>query len=134
MTGRVLQKSKTITVSISRPAAEVYHFASNPENFPDWARFCESIERQEGDWMITTPDGRMKIRFVESNPYGLLDHYVTVAPGQEIHVPMRVVPNAAGAEVIFTLFQTPGMSDARFAEDAATVERDLQTLRRLLEG
>jgi len=128
-------KSRTLTVSISRPPAEVYHFASNPENFPDWAQsFCESIDRQEGDWILATRDGQMKIRFIEENPYGLLDHYVTVAPGREIHVPMRVVPNGAGAEVIFTLYQMPGMSDAKFDEDAGMVERDLQSLKRVLEG
>ena len=130
-----LMKSVTVSVSVSRPPAEVYHFVSNPENMPDWAgAFCQSIDRQEGDWIMDTPDGQMKIRFTEANPYGVLDHYVTVSPGLEIYVPMRVVPNASGAEVVFTLFQMPGMSDERLARDRGMVEKDLQTLKRVLEG
>jgi hypothetical protein len=35
--------------------------------------------------------------------------------------------------VIFALFQLPGMSDEKYAEDARLVERDLQTLKQLLE-
>jgi hypothetical protein len=46
---------------------------------------------------------------------------------------MRVVPNGAGSEVLFTLFRSPAMSDDKYAEDASLVDRDLQTLKRLLE-
>jgi hypothetical protein len=46
---------------------------------------------------------------------------------------MRIVPNGTGAEVMFTLLRTPGMSDTVFAADAAAVERDLKALKKLLE-
>lgn len=75
----------------------------------------------------------MKIRFAEKNDFGVLDHYVTPAQGVEVYVPMRVVPNGSGSEVIFTLFKTPEMSDKQFAEDAGMVERDLKTLKSVLE-
>jgi len=35
---------------------------------------------------------------------------------------MRVLPNGAGSEVTFTLFQLPEMSDQTFSEDAGMVE------------
>ncbi len=128
-------RSLTVSVSVSRPPAEVYHFVTNPENMPDWATaFCLSIDRQESDWIMDTPDGQMKIRFIEANPYGVMDHYITVSPGVEIAVPMRVVPNASGAEVSLTLFQLPGMSEERLERDRGLVEKDLQTLKRVLEG
>ena len=82
---------------------------------------------------METPQGPVKIRFAEKNDFGVLDHYVTTAQGVEIYVPMRVVPNGFGSEVIFTLFKTPEMSDQRFAEDAGMVERDLKTLKSVLE-
>jgi hypothetical protein len=63
-----------------------------------------------------------------------MDHAVTVASGETIVNPMRVVPNGTGSEVLFTVFQRPGMSDAQFYEDAALVQRDLETLKRVLEG
>ena len=46
---------------------------------------------------------------------------------------MRVVANGTGAEVMFTLLRTPGMTEDAFAADAAAVERDLKALKALLE-
>ena len=63
----------------------------------------------------------------------MLDHYVRPARGDEIYVPVRVIANGSGTEVLFTLFRLPGMSDAQFAQDAALVERDLKTLKELME-
>lgn len=65
--------------------------------------------------------------------WGVLDHWVTPAPGVEVYVPMRVVANGEGSEVIFTLFQQPGMTDEQFAADARLVEQDLATLKKVLE-
>jgi hypothetical protein len=59
---------------------------------------------------------------------------VTLESGAQILNPMRVVPNSSGSEVIFTLFQPPGMSDHKFDEDAGRVQRDLRTLKSVLEG
>jgi hypothetical protein len=83
---------------------------------------------------VETPDGPATVRFVATNEWGVLDHVVSPAPGVEVRVPMRVVPNGAGSEVLFTLFQPPAMSEEKFAEDLRWVERDLGTLKRLLEG
>jgi len=46
---------------------------------------------------------------------------------------MRVVANGAGSEVSFTLFELPGMTAAKFDEDACMVERDLRALKKVLE-
>ena len=84
--------------------------------------------------IVETPEGPMAIRFADRNAFGVLDHYVRLPSGQEVLNPMRIIPNGTGSEVLFTLFQLPGMSDDRFAEDAGLVERDLKTLKKLLES
>ncbi|WP_225308522.1 hypothetical protein [Hypericibacter terrae] len=58
---------------------------------------------------------------------------MTVAPGVEILIPLRVVANGSGSEVALTLFRLPGMSDEKFAADADWVRRDLERLKALLE-
>ena len=68
------------------------------------------------------------------NDFGVLDHTVTVAPGVHVTNPMRVVPNADGSEVLFTLFQPPGMSDEQFRADARLVRGDLVSLKAALES
>lgn len=126
--------SRALSISIDCHPAKVYELVSNPENLPKWATaFCKSVRKSANDWIIETPRGPMKVRFAEKNNFGVLDHYVNPAPGVEIYVPMRVLPNGSGSTVVFTLFRLPEMSDEQFAEDIGMVERDLNTLKNLLE-
>ena len=127
-------ESRTLGATIACPPRKVYEFVSNPENLPRWAAgLCKSVRKSDSGWIADTPQGPMQIRFAEKNDLGMLDHYVTPAQGVEVYVPMRVVPNGSGSEVIFTLFKTPKMSDKQFAEDVGMVQRDLKTLKSVLE-
>jgi hypothetical protein len=124
-----------VSVSITRRPDEVYAFASDPVNLPRWAAgLARSEVRRDGDqWVADAPFGRIKLRFAPPNPYGVMDHDVTLESGAVVHNAMRVVPNGQGSEFVFTLIRQPGMSDAQLAADRAAVERDLQTLKELLE-
>lgn len=127
-------ESRTLTVSIACDAASVYEFVSNPANLPQWATaFCKSIRKVSSDWLMETNTGPMRVRFVPPNDFRIADHFVSPAPGVEIHVPVRVLPNGSGSEVVFTLFRAPEMSPEKFAEDISLVTQDLQTLKRVLE-
>jgi hypothetical protein len=126
--------SKTLSVSIDRPPAVVYAFVAEPTNLTQWAGgLARSVTRVGDAWVVEMPQGSVGFRFVGHNDLGVLDHVVTVAPGVEILNPMRVVANGSGSEVLFTLFQLPAMLDREFAEDAALVQRDLETLKRVVE-
>ena len=130
-----MMNSRTITCSINRPSSEVYKFASNPENLPQWVKsFCLSVTKTGLDWFMETPTDVVGIRFIPANEFGVLDHVVTLPDGQSILNPMRVVANGDGSEVMFTLFQISGMSDEQFANDSGMVEADLLTLKSVLES
>ena len=130
-----VMKSRTVSVSIAIAPDLVYEFASNPENFPQWApNFCNSIEFVDGTWVVHSPDGPAILEFVENNRFGVLDHTVTLKSGLKFYNPMRIVPNGSGSEVLFTLFQTSNMDDGKFNEDAKLVESDLRTLKRVIES
>ena len=60
-------------------------------------------------------------------------HYVDAGKGPEVYVPLRVVANADGAEILLTLFRQPGMSEQQFLADIEWVKRDLTALKALLE-
>jgi hypothetical protein len=133
--GAARVNSTTVSVSIARPPRDVYAFVRDPEKLPQWAAGLARSVRRDGDgWIVEMPDGPMRLRFAPANDFGVLDHYVSPAPGVEFLNPMRVVPNGAGSEVMFTVFQQPDMSDAQFANDVGLVERDLRALKRVLEG
>ena len=130
-----LQRCRTLSVSIDRPPKQVYAFVRTAENLPQWASgLGKSVRKSGAGWILETDSGPLGLHFVADNDLGVLDHVVTLAPGVEVLNPMRVVPNGSGSEVSFTLFELPGMTADQFEKDAATVERDLRTLKRVLEA
>ena len=132
---RMTMQVEHISVSIARPPRDVYEFASDPANMPRWAAgLSRSTMKKDGDaWVADAPFGQVRVRFAARNAFGVIDHDVTLDSGVTVHNPMRVLPNADGSEFVFTLFRRPGMSDEQFASDRAAVEKDLQTLKNLLE-
>ena len=64
----------------------------------------------------------------------MADHYVSVAPDHEIYVPVRVVANGDGSEVLITVFRLPEMTDAQYREDLDVVRADLERLKRACEA
>jgi hypothetical protein len=129
-----LLEVRHISVSINRAPEEVYRFVSDPQNLPRWATgLGGSISNVDGEWIADGPIGRVKVRFVERNSLGVLDHDVVLESGLTVHNPIRVIPNGTGSEVIFSLFRQPEVSEEKFAEDAQWVEKDLGILKTLLE-
>jgi hypothetical protein len=136
-----MQNVHHLTITINRPPAEVYNFAADARNLPQWAAgLARSSVEQEGDhWIADAPFGTARIKFADRNSLGVLDHDVTLddpASGGSVtvHNPMRVLPHGEGSEFVFTLFCQPDMTDEQFAADKAAVEQDLQTLKQLLES
>jgi len=131
----ILFEARAVTVSIARSAAEVYAFAHPPQAFPKWAAGLGAGLTRDGErWIAHGPDGDVQVRFTPENAHGVLDHWVTLADGTEISIPLRVVANGEGAEVTLILFRLPGMDDAAFGRDEAMVAKDLVTLKELLES
>lgn len=87
-----------ISVTIERPPARVYDFASNPANLPSWAaRLSGAIRQVDGDWVAESPMGDVVVRFVAPNELGVMDHDVVLKSGVSVHNPLRVVPNGDAA-------------------------------------
>ena len=128
-------ESKPISVSIRCPLGRAYDFLAAPENFPRWASGLGSSLRKSGEaWVAETPEGPATVRFTPRNELGVADHFVRTAAGVEVYVPMRVIRNGDGCDVLVTLFRSPGMSDEKFEQDAAWVRKDLRALKTVLEG
>lgn len=126
---------RILHVSIAAPAERVYDFVADPRTLPRWApNFGHTITHDGAGWTMHTAEGPLPVRFAPHNVLGVLDHWVTLPGGSEIHNPMRVVPDGAGSVLTFTLFPQDGWSDAQLAEDAALVQADLDRLRALLES
>jgi hypothetical protein len=127
-------ESLYLSIAIARDAREAYDFLCVPENFPKWASGLGTLSKSGKEWVTEMPEGPMKVRFSERNAYGVLDHWVTPASGPTIYIPLRVIRNGDGCELVLTLFRQPGMSEEKFAADGEWVMRDLAAAKAMLEG
>ncbi|MEC3909837.1 polyketide cyclase [Sphingobium sp. CR2-8] len=128
--------ARTYSISIDRNWQQLYETIWQPEIFPKWASgLIESDLRRGGTgWLADGPDGPITIRFTPHNDYGVMDHFVGTGDGQEVHIPLRVIANGEGAEVMLTLFRQPRMTDEDFARDAKWITRDLRALKTYVMG
>jgi hypothetical protein len=131
-----MYESRVISIAIDRDWREIYEAIWQPVDFPKWASgLSKSVLIPEGNaWKAEGPGGEIRIAFTGHNAFGVMDHTVRLEDGTQVYVPLRIIRNGDGAEVQFTLFRLPGMSDEKFAADAEWVMRDLKTLKVLVTG
>jgi hypothetical protein len=131
---QMTSESRHISERIDRSAADVYDYASNPANLPEWAPgLGTSVEQIDGRWFVQTPGGCVGIAFVPRNDYGILDHDVTLPSGEVLYNPLRVTRNGSGSEIVFSLRRLAGMSDEEYQRDARAVSADLARLKQIVE-
>lgn len=123
-----------MSMAINRPAGEVYEYIVQPANLPEWAAgLSAGIAHVEGQWVADSPMGRVVVAFAERNGFGVCDHDVTLPSGEVVSNPMRVITDGTGCEVVFSVRQRAGMSEADLARDAAAVAADLAKLKEKME-
>jgi hypothetical protein len=127
-------ESRTITVRIDRPFDLVYGFLVDPANWNQWAfGLGKNLRQSSSGWVVDSGGGTANVQFTPRNTFGVIDHTVTRPNGDSVYIPLRLIVNSGGCELLFTLFREPGMSDAQFASDANFVQRDLDRLKGLME-
>lgn len=126
-------RSHHVSRVIAATPDAVYEFASDVENLPRWAAgLAQADVVSDGDKLVVeSPMGRVEVRFVERNTFGVLDHDVTLPSGTVVTNPFRVVAHPGGAEVVFTVRQIE-LDDTEFERDVEMVAADLDRLAALL--
>lgn len=132
---RPTTRSRHVSTVIAASPDDVYAYAADPDNLPTWAAGLAAAQvTREGDLLIAdSPMGRVTVKFVPHNEFGVLDHDVTLPNGIIVTNPLRVLAHPDGAEVVFTIRQLD-MTDEQFAGDAAMVEADLARLKSCVES
>ena len=128
-------RSHHVSRVIPEPVSAVYDYASDVANLPSWAAgLAQSDVVQDGDeLLVESPMGQVRVRFVEKNVFGVLDHDVTLPSGAVVTNPLRVMAHPDGSEVIFTVRQIE-LTDEEFDRDIRMVEADLDRLAQLVLG
>lgn len=127
-------RADTKSVGIHAPYDKVVGFLADAGNLPRWAvGFAKTVERDGDRWRVTTGHGEMGLRIVTDASSGVVDFYVSPAPGVETVAASRVIPTNDGVEYVFTQFQPPGMPDDMFASSVQALTHELTVLKALLE-
>lgn len=127
-------RADTKTISIDADPAAVVQFLADPQNLPRWAvGFAKSVRREADRWRVKTASGEVGLRIAADPGSGVVDFWISPAPGIEGLAASRVVGRGRGSEYIFTQFQAPGMSDDAFARSVDAVAHELTVLKALME-
>src|SRR5262245_28353982 len=105
-------RANSQSVSIEASPRRVLRFLADPANLPRWAvGFAKSIRQADGRWLVQTGSGETPIRIVADEATGVVDFWMSPAPGVEALAASRVIPRGDCSEYVFTQFQLPGMDD-----------------------
>ena len=127
-------RADTRTIAIGAPIDRVVNFLADAQNLPRWAiGFARSVRRDGDRWFVVTGSGEMGIRIVADEKLGVVDFYMSPAPGIEGLAASRVIPSGDGVEYVFTQFQAPDMPDDVFAKNVQALAHELTVLKALLE-
>lgn len=128
-------RSDTQNVTISATPERVFAFVADGANLPRWAiGFAKSVRKASPGWIVGTAQGsEVPTTIAADSATGTVDFRMEPAPGMMATAYARIVPNAEGAELVFTQFQQPGMPDEVFAKLVASVGHEMAALKALLE-
>src|SRR5688572_14905055 len=130
-----VQRAEVVHVSILAPWRDVIAFLVDVHDWTTWAPWIRSVSRSSArGWTLDTDAGPMKLRFVEQNALGVLDHEVTLASGVTVLNSMRVLANGSGSELVMVVFQSPEASSEEFERDVQAVRDDLARIKTVAEA
>ena len=128
------EDARVVRQPIDVPAEVVYAFVRQMEKLPLWASgLARGIEQRNGAWFADSPMGEVQVAMAPVNPFGVLDHDVTLPDGTTVHNALRVTPRGNGSLLSFVVLRAPGASQENFDADVAHVRADLLALKQLLE-
>jgi hypothetical protein len=127
--------SKTVTLILNAPKSEVFSFISNIENLPKWAtEFCQELKKVGDKYKVIScnPDaGELFFSIRSDRATGVVDMFAGPTAEQMSIFPTRVVELSDKSSVyIFTMFQTPGMSDELFNAQYNSLTKEFVNIRK----
>lgn len=132
--------TETVRVTIDAPFEQVASDLADPTAHPEWATefFAGPIKAiAEDEVVVTVPrmGGEVQMKVDADVASGRIDLYLAPpGAGYGPPLPVRVIPNGGGVDVLFTLARFPGQTDGQWEEGLASMARELQNLKTRHEG
>ncbi len=132
--------TRTLSTTIQAPFSTVVADLADPGNHPRWGTefFAGPAQPTDtvGEFRVNVPmmggTARMKTDVVAE--HGIIDLYLApLGAPYGPPVPIRVLRNGDGADVLFTLSRPAGMPDPAWAQAVGSMTRELGNLKYRLE-
>lgn len=129
-----LGRAETRTISVAASPARVVEYLADPRHLPEWAPgFASAVDHEHDDiWRVHTERGPQRVSVRVAAEHGVVD--VVSADSPTLGLFTRVVPNLAGAELIFSLFFPPDTDPAAVDAQMAVVGEELRAVRERVES
>jgi hypothetical protein len=127
-------RSDTQTITIDAPRADVFVFLADAMNLPRWAPNFAGAVRPDGQgWIVEQGGSEVRLRLEVDAELGTVDLHVTSPDGRTRTVFGRVLPNAAGSELLLTMFHSDSRTEADIARQRAEVAGELGLVKAICE-
>jgi hypothetical protein len=127
-------KTATVTRVMEAPPTRVFDYMSDIEHLPEWAtEFARELRREGDDYKVRNGLGEFFFAIRADRATGVIDMYAGPTKDAMAVFPTRVLALPGGGTAYsFTMFQGPGMPDALFDAQHASLQRELDNLQRIL--
>lgn len=107
---------------------DVYAYLSDAGNLPAWAPgFAPRVRPDGTSWLVTRDDVEFKIDVLAHAGAGTVDFVAADDHARGLFA--RVLPNAAGSGVVFTIMFAPDTPEEAVVAQMLTLERELAAVR-----
>jgi hypothetical protein len=121
-------------LAIGAPRAVVIALLADARRLPEWApAFARAVAPEGEHWRVDLGGGaEVLIDVVVDEERGTID---LIRPGDpSTGAKLRVLHNGAGCAFVFSMVFPPGAPEAAVAAQMATIEEELETVRRIAEA
>jgi hypothetical protein len=129
---RTINRAETRSIGIASPPAVVHAYLADARNLPAWApTFAPRIRRDGGNWAVTAEDREFTIDVLAEPTSRSVD--IVSARDHSRGLFTRVLPNAEGSELVFTLLFPPDTPKQAIAAQLLTLDSELAAVREACE-
>jgi hypothetical protein len=127
-------RSETVTTVLPVSQERVFEYMSDIRNLPEWAtEFARELHQEDGEYRVVNNLGEFVFEIRADERTGVIDMYAGPSREQLAVFPTRAVRLPDGrTSYSFTMFQGPGMLDALFESQHASLKREFENIEAIL--
>jgi Polyketide cyclase / dehydrase and lipid transport len=128
-----INRAETRSIAIAAPPRAVHSYLADARNLPTWAPgFAPRIRPDGGSWRVTAGDREFNIVVLAEPSSRSVD--VVSASDHSRGLFARVLPNAGGSELVFTLLFPPETPERAIEAQLTTLDSELTAVRDAVGG